>query len=257
MICRLGYTGTDTVFPFWFATDNLENRNDSLFNNKLKFLHEQAGVYPVTDIEIVKQFCRLSLCAIKNATCIKIWNINFLPELYLTKLNEKIITSYPFYDKTWYEYFQNQRILIISSHTDTMKEQWFSNNIFKAHDKSITYQDTGIQLTFVKSYISNGNLTPHSSYLETLSELKKDVEAVASQFDYALVSCGSYGLPICDYIFTTLNKSSIYVGGHLQLFFCIKGRRWDHYNIYNEYWVQVPEDKRPKNYQMVENGCYF
>ena len=45
-------------------------------------------------------------------------------------------------------------------------------------------------------------------------------------FDIALVSCGGYGLPICHYINNQLNKGSIYVGGILQIYFGIIGRRW-------------------------------
>ena len=44
-------------------------------------------------------------------------------------------------------------------------------------------------------------------------------------FDVALLGCGGYGLPLCNYIRHTLGKSAIYVGGGLQLLFGVMGSR--------------------------------
>ena len=45
-------------------------------------------------------------------------------------------------------------------------------------------------------------------------------------FDIALLGCGCYGHPLCDFIRNELNKSAIYVGGGLQLLFGVMGKRW-------------------------------
>ena len=57
-----------------------------------------------------------------------------------------------------------------------------------------------------------------------LEELEKRVAAY--QFDVALLSCGSYGLPLGHYITHHLGATAIYVGGALQLFFGLRGLRW-------------------------------
>ena len=44
-------------------------------------------------------------------------------------------------------------------------------------------------------------------------------------FDIALLGCGGYGLPLCHFIKTKLNKSAIYIGGGLQLLFGVFGGR--------------------------------
>ena len=65
---------------------------------------------------------------------------------------------------------------------------------------------------------------PRGNWTRSLEELEKRVAAY--QFDVALLSCGSYGLPLGHYITHTLGATAIYVGGALQLFFGLRGLRW-------------------------------
>ena len=62
------------------------------------------------------------------------------------------------------------------------------------------------------------------NWTRSLEELEKRVAAY--QFDVALLSCGSYGLPLGHYITHGLGATAIYVGGALQLFFGLRGLRW-------------------------------
>jgi hypothetical protein len=98
---------------------------------------------------------------------------------------------------------------------------------------------------------------PHKDWNETFEKLK---ERVDSQTDTKLwlISCGCYGLPLCEYIRQKGGKA-IYVGGLLQLIFGLKGSRWeDREEVtrhYNQYW-KYPTTK-PENYNSVEGGCYW
>ena len=80
----------------------------------------------------------------------------------------------------------------------------------------------------------------------------------------ALLGCGCYGHPICDYIKTQLNKSSIYVGGGLQLLFGVMGGRWENNDMWKKIikendckFIRPSGDEIPKNSKMVEGGCYW
>ena len=83
-------------------------------------------------------------------------------------------------------------------------------------------------------------------------------------FDIALLGCGGYGLPLCHYIKTELNKSAIYIGGGLQLLFGVFGQRWET----SEFWKKIIEendckfikpsgDEICKNSNTIENNCYW
>jgi len=66
---------------------------------------------------------------------------------------------------------------------------------------------------------------------------------------------------ISNYIYDELNVSVMYIGGALQLFFGIKGSRWNSNetvlkNI-NENWSSVLECDIPKNPNLCEGGCYW
>jgi len=47
----------------------------------------------------------------------------------------------------------------------------------------------------------------------------------------------------------------------LQLYFGVRGNRWDQYSdyqkLYNEYWVRPGDDNRPKGANSYEKGCYW
>jgi len=62
---------------------------------------------------------------------------------------------------------------------------------------------------------------------------------------------------LADYIFTEKKKQVIYIGGALQLFFGIIGKRWfdnrEILTIMNDNWVR-PNKERPANCQRVRRG---
>ena len=112
-----------------------------------------------------------------------------------------------------------------------------------------------MKIDFCKSPISFCGNTPDNNILDSIEKLKLDVSK--KDFDIAIVGCGGYSVIISDYIYTEMKKSAIIVGGGIQLFFGIKGKRWNDKNLYNEFWCNVLESEIPKNKEKVEGGCYF
>lgn len=66
---------------------------------------------------------------------------------------------------------------------------------------------------------------PHADWFETLDALKS--ELARQEFDIALLACGSYAMPLGRFIADQMRRKAIYVGGVLQLFFGVIGRRYD------------------------------
>jgi len=233
-------------------------------------LHIHNGIYP-SSTEIIESFCRYYIHALKKCTYIGCWNHGYIPELYLIGKycgNKAVNSPYNsghfgdtiwFNKNNWYEKLKDKKILIISSHSKSMEKQWFSNNLFKSHGNNIKNEETGIELVFVKPPMSACGLTPHGSWLESLDVFKQDIDAKLTNFDLdlALISCGGYSAPICNYIYQKYHKSVFYIGGALQLYFSIVGDRWIKQPFINEYWVRLTEDEIPKNFKSIEKGCYF
>ena len=66
---------------------------------------------------------------------------------------------------------------------------------------------------------------------------------------------------ISDYIFTELNKSVMYIGGALQIFFGVIGKRWfdnkEIMKLVNDDWIRPDKEDKPPNFTNVEKGCYW
>ena len=79
----------------------------------------------------------------------------------------------------------------------------------------------------------------------------------------ALLGCGGYGLPLCNFIKMELGKSAIYIGGGLQLLFGVKGKRWENHPVIgkiikdNGQFISPSGDEILHNNNRVEGGCYW
>jgi hypothetical protein len=95
-----------------------------------------------------------------------------------------------------------------------------------------------------------------------LNDFVGDIIKIRDTFDVALVSCGGYGNLVCSQIYK-MNKSAIYVGGVLQMFFGVYGSRWEKdrpmiLDLYkNEFWSRPKENERPEGYSGIEGSCYW
>jgi len=95
---------------------------------------------------------------------------------------------------------------------------------------------------------------------DSLASLIDEVEKI--DFDIALIGCGAYGMPLGSFI-KEKGKIAIHIGGALQLFFAIRGQRWesevngnltsDQLKIWN--WPLLADT--PESAYDVEEGAYW
>lgn len=222
-------------------------------------LCDMAGVYG----NCIDEFCTEYIKSIQSCDIQIYWNLDSI----ITHQN-KIFKKYcshstfvenrsiePFYFKIpWSLDLKNKKVLIISPFSESIKEQyknkddiWF-NKILPDFDL-ITY----------KSIQSIGDKGPHQNWVQSLNFMKEEISNL--DFDIALLGCGAYGMPLASYIKNNLKKSSIYIGGSIQILFGIKGKRWDNnseiVSMYNEYWKRPKKEETPDNFAVVEGGTYW
>jgi hypothetical protein len=156
----------------------------------------------------------------------------------------------------WTLSLKNKRILIISSFVKSINE--------KIHIREKIYGIDlfpGCEFIFLKPPLTQGNNSSQEYDIE-LNEFVAKINLIKDSFDIALVSCGGYGNLVCSEIYK-MNKSAIYVGGVLQMYFGIYGSRWERerpeiMQLYkNEHWSKPKEEERPSGYQNVEGSCYW
>ena len=172
-------------------------------------------------------------------------------------INNLYISNHLKFEDRSQEIFDNikdKKVLIISSFDGLIKKQFESGNVYKIYNKfpQIKKLET---LKFPYCFLNNG---PDKNYFETLDKIYNQIKEI--DFDIALLGCGAYGHMLTHKIHKELNKDAIYVGGYIQTLFGIKNTRNDEHKdlVTNQYWItEIPDEYKPSNYQLIENGCYW
>jgi hypothetical protein len=153
-----------------------------------------------------------------------------------------------------FQFMEGKRVLVISSFSGIIQSQYDSGNVYKVYD--FFPKLNGVEtVTTPYCFLNDG---PHQNYFETLDAIFEEVKT--KNFDFALLGCGAYGHMLCHRIHSELGKEAFYIGGSVtNLFGILSTRERIHSNLKtNEYWItEIPDEYKPSNYKMIENGCYW
>lgn len=152
---------------------------------------------------------------------------------------------------------ENKKVLFISPFSKSIKHQYqFKDKLYKNHklpnfelltyNTPITYNDSKNDLKHIKT----------NNWFEQCELMAREISAL--DFDIAFLSCGSYAMYLGDFIAREMKKTSIYLGGVLNVLFGIKGKRFDDPN-YNrllnlEYQIEALEKN---DYEHLKGGRGF
>jgi len=141
----------------------------------------------------------------------------------------------------WMRYLEGKKVLVIHPFADTIRRQYAK--------RTLLFQDADaflpeFELKIVKAVQSLGAASNVSfaTWFDALAYMCRQIDK--EDFDIALIGAGAYGMFLGDYV-KRKGKQAIHVGGALQLFFGIRGQRWDSSDtisaLYNEHWTS-PSD---------------
>jgi len=251
LITRVGLGGETAVSVLTLV-------NQQIPQHILQWFYVNAGFYGQPNFQT---YSKLYKDSCNNSDLHAYWNFQGFVEMedYLvpedkTLIDPSALESFRF-DNPWTKELIGKKVLIISPFKNTIDKQLIiKDKIWE--NKDILPDTTYITYESVQSIGGKG---PHKDWYESFEKMCKDISNI--DFDIALLGCGSYGLPFSGYIKTKLGKSAVYVGGGLQLYFGIKGKRWDNSpditKFYNENWTRPSQEETPQSGQMVEGGCYW
>jgi len=167
------------------------------------------------------------------------------------------IFHYIHFETPWTFSLKGKKILIISAFEESIKKQIPIREKIYGIDLF-----PNCEFILIKPPQTQGS-QPSNDFIIEFNNFCKKLDLIKDTYDIALVSSGGYGNLICNYIYEKHNKSAIYVGGVLQMYFGILGNRWlrernEITNMYsNQYWVRPMDCEKPLNYHNVEGSCYW
>jgi hypothetical protein len=174
---------------------------------------------------------------------------------HIPKLNALSLEPY-YFEESWMTALKGKRILIIHPFVITIQKQ--VENLSALFPNRSWFEDCTFQLVKPPLTLAGNHQNKfwEEHYKECIQSIKQ-----CDTFDIALVAAGGYGMLLCDFIFKELGRSVLYIGGALQLFFGIIGKRWftnkDILKLVNDEWIRPNKKDVPDNFKKVENGCYW
>jgi len=259
---------------FYVSRFSCGNEVDVIANRtKNPFLESNAGIRCTTSESLQKYVddCRKSYA---SCTLICNWDSQFSlncktpGQAYLLKhviphhiprCNAVALSVHEYFDKNnWLQGLKGKSILIISPFVETIKEQLLVQDKLFTGSQYDWFHDC--TFSFVMPPVTLAGNHQNKEWYEHFETFKDRVQLsqLENDFEVALVSCGGYGIPICGFIYNELQRSTIYMGGALQIIFGIMGGRWEHNNKFiNEHWKRPSEAERPPNFKSIEGGCYW
>jgi len=238
--------------------------NDSLNHSHIAELENNAGI-KVTDHISLLQYADQLITAYEHCTTIAEWDgLVYTITGKGQELIRKKVPDVPriharnlepyYYQDSWMSEMKGKRILIV--HPFALEDRVAElSNIFPDREwfDSCTF-------TFFKPPVTLAGNHGGKDWREHYEECVDRLSAV-TDYDIALVAAGGYGMLIADYIYMEQKKSVMYVGGALQIFFGVIGKRWfdnkEILEMMNDSWVRPEKKDKPVNFGAVEKGCYW
>ena len=223
-------------------------------------LENNAGILTKTN-DSLKKYVDMLLESYDNCTVIAEWDTSGKVFSH-TGIGQQLITSRtphipkidaialePYYFKeSWMPALKGKRILIVHPFSTIFQKQ-IHKKIFPNWFEECTFQFIEPPFTLAGNH---ANIDWQIHYNKFIDNFKVE------DYDIALVAAGGYGMLVANHIFKS-GKSVMYIGGALQLFFGVIGKRWftnrEILKLMNDNWIRP--DKKPDNYTKVEQGCYW
>lgn len=218
-----------------------------------------AGLFPVTEASLT-QFAEVYSDSIKRTEALGVWYSygedllfkKYCPEATLIPL----VSIEPYYFKDpWSRNLRGKKVLVVHPFEKSIQQQHLIHQSLFSNVN--VYPDFELKTIKAVQSLAN-NPMRFSSWFEALDYMKEEIDKV--DFDIAIIGAGAYGLPLAAHV-KDMGKQAIHMGGATQLFFGIRGARWEENALirtfFNEHWVRPLPEEVPEKFRDVEKGCYW
>ena len=279
MIARFGATELSTIVNY-LGVQSLNHSKWSFIQGKaaewwwnpkiLKQMEVWSGFFPSTP-DTVSRFCGLMLNDAKEMDiCGLFQSIENSVHYVLPYLNNPQFILLAAYENAtsknpWTRILKGKKVLVVHPFARLIEKQYKEKRtlLFDNPDSLPKFELQTIQAIQSLGGISNG----FKDWFEALQWMKNEIDK--RDYDICLLGRGAYGFPLAAHV-KRQGKQAVHIGGGLQLFFGIKGKRWEDIDdtdcglpigyykklLANPAWVR-PDEYITEQAKMVENGCYW
>jgi len=239
----------------------------------ISFIDTKSGIYSKNPVDY-KDFAKLYFDILKKSAAVAYGPPNISQLRTFTELNffnmfrnipaihhEVLEPYYAIMDDIipWSHKLMGKKVLIIHPFVESFKKQ--KNAGFTIYKNNPIFLE-GQEFVFYKAYNTAGKNHLHKNWKETFQIMCSEISKL--DFDIALLGCGGYGVPLAGFIYDKLNKSSIHIGGGLQLLFGVMGKRWENTDMWRKIidennceFIKPSGEEILPNKHLVENECYW
>lgn len=224
-------------------------------------LNNNAGFFP-NDLELLPQWMECMKETSKQVDMLCYWDTGYQEYLVGECCREDVILTeldslQPFWrEHPWTNALKGKKVLVIHPFVETIQSQYERRKEIWKNEEILP----DFELMTVKAVqtIAGSKDDRFNNWFEALEYMYQ--EGMKYDFDVAIISCGAYGMPLAAK-FKAAGKQAIHWGGMAQIWFGIKGGRWDNKpnvnRFYNDAWVRPSAKETPAKNKNVEGGCYW
>jgi hypothetical protein len=268
MIARFGNTELRTVLRRWNRTRSglvlnacryaLGKQGPFWWDDEIRLeIRNLSGFFPCTD-DALNKFSDLLLHDARQIDALAVWapGETALAGLFPHARLIPLLDLEPFHQRDpWTAALEGRTVLVVHPFEDSIREQYAKREVLFADPRMLP----DFTLKTIKAVQSlGGKASGFTTWFDALDSMCERIQK--TDFDVALIGAGAYGMPLAAFV-KRIGKKAVHLGGASQLFFGIRGRRWDdrpfYQKLYNEHWTRPLEEEMPQTYQTVEEGCYW
>jgi len=214
-------------------------------------LYVNAGVYPNRPADY-RRYCRYMIEKVLPsmdvmAVVCNVGEVGFFRSLmpYARKIHPHSLETWRIPLRKWTDELADKTVLVIHPFADTIWYQYQRG-----------FPTIPIRRMEMLAAPQHPVLVPpkHKDWFASLNWMKGVMDDTA--YDVALIGAGAYSLPLAFHA-KERGKIGIHLGGSTQLYFGIKGKRWDDYGWYGDQWIRPLSQDTPKGVEAIEEACYW
>lgn len=256
--CKMFNSMVNWMYTCGFYDKTISGSNHD-FNSDICYQSPIYKEYFQRIIKLLPKLSRLILLPHKFDTeqkiheyCDSLRNFCIVENLYrrINDYNESHYIGSPAKEEV-FMLIKNKRLLIINPIASLMKNQYENGNckrIYKDFPKIKS-------IDFYENVNTLGNSGPDNNIIETAEKCCNEIKLHINKYDILLISAGPY-TSLFTGILIDYNVDIITFGGSIPSLFGIKSGR-SNVNIYNEYWISIPQNFVPSNSYLAEKSTYW